>query len=245
MRHLLLAFSSVLVAGCYAPDLGDVGFYCHKPSLGDPECPDGEQCLPYKNPANGANELRCQRGGFSGSTDMAGGLIPKMGPPYGGLHSDPGLNDVMTCPDVTLEPNDAPETALDAPTPTPDLPTPKVTKMAICPKGLRADTGNHDVDYFHVSTTGFTQSTLNMKVELFYDITFGDLDVGLFDQTGNLLASDGTSATNACITKSVPQGDYFVVVVGANNTDVNKYDIRIRTFTAPQTCPLVPQDGGI
>jgi hypothetical protein len=73
--------------------------------------------------------------------------------------------------------------------------------------------------------------------ELFYDITYGDLDVGVVDSSGRLLAVDGTAITNGCVTASVQKNTYYVVVAGANNVDANRYDLRIRTFSSAPACP--------
>ena len=73
--------------------------------------------------------------------------------------------------------------------------------------------------------------------EVFYDITYGDLDVAVLDAGGTVLGSDGTAVANACATAPVSgAGTYFVVVVGANDVDVNRYDLRVRTFTKITTC---------
>lgn len=240
---LALAAALALVGGCYNPDTGNIGYYCHP--MDNPPCPDGTKCLVYLNPTSMRNEWRCQHPGPQTIPDLAGGLIPKS-TIYSGPHTDPMLSTPDVCPDASLEPNDSPATALDAPTPTPDQPTAKITKMAICPTGPNPATGQHDVDYFKVDTTTLTSGTLNMRVDVFYDITFGDLDVGIFDQNGMYLGGDGTAVSNACATAGVQAGVYYVVVVGAQNMDTNKYDIRIRTYTTPQQCPgAAPLDMGL
>jgi hypothetical protein len=38
-------------------------------------------------------------------------------------------------------------------------------------------------------------------------------------------------------------GTYFVVVVGANDVDVNRYDLRVRTFSKITSC-AAPGDMG-
>ncbi|HZS35523.1 MAG TPA: hypothetical protein VFF06_01790, partial [Polyangia bacterium] len=205
---LLLACTAAFAAGCYNPDTGEVGYYCHP--MDDPACPDGTKCLPFvnMNATPPRMESRCQRPIAQAGYDMAGGLIPKTGV-YTGTHQNAMLNLVTDCPDSSLEPNDSPDKALDAPLPTPDMPTAKITKMAICPVGPNPATGNHDVDYFRANTTSFTTaSTLNLRADVFYDIVYGDLDVGIFDATGNLLASDGSAVSNACAVAVVPPGVY-------------------------------------
>lgn len=244
MRITLFLASAVLVAGCYNPDNGAVGYYCHPDD--NPACPDGTSCKPFMNPMTHTTENRCLAagGGPGSSYDMSGGLIPKTGV-FMGTHQNAMLMTAADCPDSSLEPNDSPDTALDAPAPTPDTPTAKITKMAICPNGPRPETGNHDVDYFRANTTSFTQSSLTMRVDVFYDIAYGDLDVGIFNADGQLLGSDGSAVSNACATATVSPGIYYVIVVGANNTDVNRYDVRIRTYSSPQQCPAIGTDGGV
>jgi hypothetical protein len=232
-------FAFALLAACFNPSNPPIGFYCHP---GDnPACPDGSECKMV------GSDYRCVATG-GGAPDLPqAGLIPKTGASYSGPHNDPMLSSVDACSDKELEPNDSPAQAIPtspSATPTPDTPTPKITHMAICPSGPRPDTGNHDVDYFMVDTTQFSQSSLTIMAEIFYDVTYGDLDVGIFDSTGRLLAADGTAVTNGCVAASIGSGIYYVVVAGANNMDSNRYDIRIRTFSMPHQCPTPGQDAG-
>src|SRR5581483_1640711 len=120
-----------------------------------------------------------------------GGLIPKTGT-YTGPHNDPMLGSLALCPDQSLEPNETPAQAIPAPSPFPDQATPKITKMAICPTGPRPETGMHDIDFYVVDTTGLATTPLTMMAEIFYDVSYGDLDVGIFDSTLTRLASDGS-----------------------------------------------------
>ena len=126
----------------------------------------------------------------------------------------------------------------------PDVVTAKLTKMAICPKGANpaAPTGRHDVDYFRVDVgTGVASVT----AEIFYDITYGDLDVAVLDAGGTVVGSDGTAVSDGCASAPVSgAGTYFIVVVGANDVDVNRYDLRVRTFTKITTC-ATPSDMGM
>jgi hypothetical protein len=166
--------------------------------------------------------------------------ITKTGPPYTGSHTDPGLTDASQCPDANLEPNDGPDPTGHplSFTPVPDQVTPKIVKLAICPNGPNplVAGGQHDQDWFKIDfTTGLVQSTL--MAEVFYDISMGDLDVAILDKNGNLLSVDGTAVTNACVSAFVTNSVYYVVVTGANNVDVNRYDILIRAFSTPKTCP--------
>ena len=246
MRHLALL--SLLVAGCYNPDIPAVGFFCHPDDK--PACPDGSQCTQYDNPNTHRMEYRCIKAMATAPVDMAGGFIPKSSF-YTGNHVPPSppLDTAAECPDAPLEPNDSAQSALDVNAsilPTPDQPTSRFTNMAICPTGPRPETGMHDVDYFKVDTTKLgTNSPLWLRGDLFYDVTMGDLDIGIFDQNGSLLASDGSAVSNGCATTQVPPGTYFVVIVGANNMDVNHYELRISTHTGAQMCPNAgPTDGG-
>jgi hypothetical protein len=67
-------------------------------------------------------------------------------------------------------------------------------------------------------------------------VVYGDVDVGIVDASGVLLAADGTAQSNACVTASVSGGVYYVVAVGAYDLDVNNYDIRVRAFTHDTAC---------
>jgi hypothetical protein len=114
--------------------------------------------------------------------------------------------------------------------------------MAICPKGPNPATKRHDVDYFRIDV-GSNVATI--MAEVFYDITYGDLDVGVLDAGGTLIGSDGTALPNACATGPVSgAGTFFVVVTGANDVDVNHYDLRVRTFTKITSC-APPSDLGM
>ena len=80
-----------------------------------------------------------------------------------------------------------------------------------------------------------------------FDGSGGDLDIGLFDAEGNLLSADNTIVDNGCTAATVPPGVYYVAVVGAYNQDVNKYTMKIRTYTSAQSCPSgpAPSDMGV
>jgi hypothetical protein len=247
MRIAILT-SLVLATGCFNPkpyDQTGLGFYCN-PTVDEqnpPSCPDGQTCVQQGN-----GDFRCVVAGVG--PDMAGSsLIPKTGM-YSGPHQDPMLDMVSMCPDASLEPNDSPSQAVPAPAPMPDAATPKITKMAICPTGPRPETGMHDVDFYMVDTTTLSTSSLTMMAEIFYDVSFGDLDVGIFDSNLMRLASDGSAVTNGCTAATIPAPNmsnpnankFYVMVVGANNMDVNRYDIRIRTFSMAKQCPTASTD---
>lgn len=245
----LLSFSGALLAalalgaGCYNPALftvtGDGGFYCHPND--NPACPDGTTCMPMGDGTTGRCLPSATMNGPGGGVS-----IPKMGS-YTGPMNDPMLSDASSCPDKSLEPNDDMTSAVTAPAPMPDQSTPKITKMAICPTGPNPATGLHDVDYFKVETKSLPAESLTLKANVYYDVSYGDLDVAIFDSSGKLLASDGSAVSNGCVAASIMGGgsDYYVVVVGANNKDVNRYDIRIASFTSQVTCDASSTpDGG-
>jgi hypothetical protein len=176
----------------------------------------------------------CAHGCAAGACN-ASITVPKSGPAYTGPHMDPGLN--ADCPDTDLEPNDLLSQAVTAPLPIPDIPTSKITKLAICPQGPSPWSGSHDIDVFKVDLTSFS-GVLALKVELTYDIAYGDLDVAILDETGRALDTEGTAVSNACLVMAASRPSvYYVAVVGANNVDSNRYELRIRTFSQGATCP--------
>lgn len=223
---LLSALAPLFLAGCFEPKVTNGGFACQPDDV--PACPVGFICVDNRC-VNGVPPLR----------------VDKTGAAYMGPHTDPGLATTADCPDESLEPNDG--ATLPDGTPilvmaTPDAMTPKLTKMAICPTGARPSTKRHDVDYFRLDVGG---GVTTVMAELFYDITYGDLDVGILDAGGTLVGSDGTAVSNACATAPVAApGTFFIVVVGANDVDVNRYDLRIRTFTKPTACASGAADMG-
>jgi hypothetical protein len=235
---LLAALASSAV-GCYRPNIADNGFKCHADE-DYPPCPEGYDCI------GGFCHKRMQVSRSCSDVFMAQTQIAKTAH-YSGDHQDPGLGDQSMCPDNSLEPNDGPDenncaVAIQAP---PDVMTSKLTHMAICPRGVTQATGAHDVDYFRVDTSGASDGgALTLKADIFYDIKYGDLDVGIFDSNGRLLAADGSAMTDGCAAASVSAGVYYVVVVGAGATDTNNYDIRIRTYSTPVICPnaTIPLD---
>src|SRR5258706_15758023 len=114
------------------------------------------------------------------TSDGGAGLIPKTGAPYMGVHMDRmDLNMASMCPDADLEPNDTTDKARLVMT-VPDMPVAKLIKLAICPKGTNPATGMHDVDFFKVDTSMVTQTSLTLMAQVYYDISYGDLDIGIF-----------------------------------------------------------------
>ncbi|MCU1280453.1 MAG: hypothetical protein JWM53_3999 [bacterium] len=226
LGRLTLAFSLLALPACFQPKVVSGGFACNPDDV--PACPVGYICVDNRC-VNGTPPVR----------------IAKTGDAWTGQRVDPMLNTTADCPDESLEPNDGPTLPDGKPvlvTATPDAMTAKLTKMAICPKGPNPATKRHDVDYFRIDV-GATVATI--MAEVFYDITYGDLDVGIFDAGGTLLGSDGTALPNACATGPVTSaGTFFVVVTGANDVDVNHYDLRVRTFTKVAAC-APPSDMGL
>src|SRR4051794_14160301 len=140
-------FAFALVTSCYNPANPPVGFFCHPDD--DPACPDGSVCKMV------GSDYRCVATGANAPDMPPMSLIPKTGSPYSGPHTDPMLSKVDDCQDKELEPNDTMGSAIDTSkvVTSVDATTPKITNMAICPTGPRADTGNHDVDYYKVDTS--------------------------------------------------------------------------------------------
>ncbi len=209
--------------GCYNPEFGSPGFYCHVDD--DPACPDGQSCI------NG----RCI-GGSGGNNDMSSGIVPKTGT-YSGPTLDPGLTDESKCTDAQLEPNDSISSAIpitDSLMLVVDGNTPKLQMLAICPTGDNPKANGHDVDYYQV----IASQAVSALVEITYDIKYGDLDVGIFRPDGSLVASDGSAVSNGCVAASLPAGTYYIGVGGANNTASNRYDLRVRFYSTPKTCGM-------
>jgi hypothetical protein len=231
--HTRIAICLVaLVGGCYNPDIKDSGFTCQDGQ--SPACPDGFSCV------GGV----CTKGGGSPINNMPI-MIPKTGAPYSGPKLDPMLSDASKCPDNPamnpLEPNDTPAEALQF-TPMPDMPTQRIINMAICPTGPAPWSGQHDVDMFQVKNTN---GSLSLVAQVFYDISYGDLDIGIYDASLNPLSVDGTQTKDGCVAAQIQNGTYYVVVVGANNVDANRYQLLIRSYTMPHACTgSTGADGG-
>jgi hypothetical protein len=157
-----------------------------------------------------------------------GGIsIEKTGPPAP-KPMDPGLNSASDCPDQALEPNDSPAQALSF-TPQPNQSTARIVQLAICPAGA------HDQDWFKVDNNG--NGELTLMAQVFYDVGFGDLDVAIVDESGKQLDSDGSGVSNGCAVAPIGNGVYYVVVIGAQNKEVNRYQTLIRSFTGNMRCP--------
>jgi hypothetical protein len=154
------------------------------------------------------------------------------------------------CPDKDLEPNDSPGQARTSPALVLDMLPAKVNNLAICPTGPRPETGMHDVDFYVVDTTGLSTSSLTLMAEIFYDVSYGDLDVGIFDSTLTRLNFDGSAVSDGCTAATIPAPDmtnpgknkFYVLVVGANSRDVNSYELRITAHSMDKQCPSASTD---
>jgi hypothetical protein len=239
--RLLLLIGAASLAGCFNPALPVQSFHCRPDS--SPQCPGGATCVRTGSDAEGALGQCIRQGGDGG---VGGAIsITKTGPAYTGPMVDPGLDTVADCPDNALEPNDSINSSklFKADVGTPDMVSPKITNVAICPKGNRPETGAHDIDVYIADLTNFP-GQLTLMAQLFYQIQYGDLDVGIFREDGSVLASDGSATDNGCAAATVAGGSkYYIAVAGANNMDVAPYDLRVRLFSSPQTCAAnVPAD---
>jgi hypothetical protein len=174
--------------------------------------------------------------------DLAGspGMLappPKTGSDTGSM-TNPAYTSESDCPDEALEPDDTIATAVDL-SPLqlmPDGPAAVLQDLAICPNGPnpRAN-GGHDVDVYRLVVPTSVGATVNMT----YDVTGGDLDLGIYDAGGALLAGDGTAVSDACVATALPMGTYYVAVFGANGVASNGYSLGLRWFSTPSaaTCP--------
>jgi hypothetical protein len=106
--------------------------------------------------------------------------------------------------------------------------------MAICPLGGNPATQQPDVDWFEVTVA----APVSLVAEAFYDVAYGDLDLAVTDAQGKVIASDGSAVSNACVATSVTPGTWFVVVVGAQDSGANRYELSVRTYAQPQSCRL-------
>lgn len=218
-----------LLAGCYNPTLGKIGFFCHPDDK--PACPEGSTCQ------LSGSDYRCVATTTGSALEV---IIPKTGSPYNGVRIEPTFASEADCPDNGVEPNDTLVRAVIGLDPVPDVDQPKTPTFAICPKAARSQTGLHDQDLFQIDTTKYGNLTLTMMADVSYDIVGGDLDVAILNNTGGIVASDGSAVPNGCITATVSPGVYYVAVVGAQQSDINNYQLRIRTFTTPVACGDIP-----
>lgn len=157
--------------------------------------------------------------------------IPKTGAAYNGVELDPGLDVSGDCTDAVLEPNNVIANATHISSSVAVNAGGRwIEQQAICPKG------RDDIDFFLIDTTGAVASTIYLMAEIRYDIEYGDLDVAIVNDSGEVLASDGTATANGCVVSKIGFGRFYVGVRGAAGA-VNNYQVRVRTFSSPQTCP--------
>ena len=209
-------------SACFNPEYASPGYACNEAA--GQTCPDSQVCIAG----------HCVGGSGGGGFDMGLGIVPKSGM-YTGQHIDPGLNiDSAKCTDSPLEPNNDIAHAVPGLTQqlnlVPDQPSQALgndmNPLVICPQGTK------DLDYYQIDAA----QSLSAVVQITYDVKYGDLDVGIFRADGTLVAGDGTAVSNGCVAATLPAGSYFVGVGGANNTDVNRYTMRIRYYSQPKTC---------
>lgn len=197
-------------AGCYKIDQGALGDTPYKCSGTYPECPEGYMCV-VRTPmmSNPKNLDRCV-------PINAGPVVqPPLVIPKNGLYMGPYTDNLNgNCPGMDHEPNN------DFAHATQPLGDSRISKLGICPVG--------DIDVYALPVNGPT------RVKVFFMVKNGDLDVGIFNEKGDLLTSDGGSANNvndACVMISSP-GSYYAVVLGAKNTQgtstyMNGYELQI------------------
>lgn len=217
-----LPLSLFALAGCYNPgDLGEKPFKCGKMY---PECPDGYICNYGLGQCGGSGFVcDCVRTGVSGPALQ----IPKEGKMYQGPHMDPGL---QTCHET--DPNNGFQTAFvvgDS--------TGLYDMLEICPGG--------DIDVYSLNVDPGEY----VKVQIKYQITYGDLDLAGFDVNGKIMKGSAmdndASRDNACII--LPKGStscpctFYAVVDGAYGA-VNRYTFQMTKSSSPQSCAVAPPD---
>lgn len=217
-----------LVAGCFNPKFASPGFSCSTdPSQGQ-DCPSGQTCVA----SGGSTQGQCvstSGGSGSGGDNLS---IAKTGT-YMAPTSDPMLSMESQCPDASLEPDDDFGQSVPLPSIAVDGNPLKLQNLAICPTGNNPKAKNHDVDLFKL----VVPQNLSVVVNISYDIQYGDLDLGIFDGSGNAVASDGSSQSNACVASTLSAGTYYVGVFGAMNMDVNRYSMTVKFTSAASSCP--------
>ncbi len=241
MRATLFVSLLVGVSGCYAPSIPNgsttQGFSCMPTD--NPACPEGFSCV---------NQLCVKPTGAS--TD--GGISPiTKACSYNGAKMNPKLDALTDCkdydtnPTMSLEPNDSTSTASPISfSVTPDQATPKLINLAICPMGINPKASAHDVDYYKVDLSTFS-TVKSLVANVTYQVTYGDVDIAILDSNGTQLGSDGTCVDNGCASAAVSSGIFYVLVVGANSTDVNNYQLSIRSYSTSKGCDgTTVGDGG-
>lgn len=147
-----------------------------------------------------------------------------------------------------FEPNDTQDKAIGLTNPLPvDPPANMVgTSYEICPDRMAPNVPDIDVFRFRITAPA------NVRVELKYDVQYGDLDMALFDEPSTQgekprrVAADLTAQSNSCLSvANLPAGRYFAVVRGTNTPDkpsaysMNRYQVRVAAYTAANfvRCP--------
>jgi len=218
----LLAMPVAFAASCYNPTFGSPGYFCN-PDDAVP-CPSGTTCK------LSGGDYHCLKSSGGNNNNNTGALeIPKTGS-YAGTKQDPELNSASDCTDAPLESNNNLNAATDiSASVTINGGGTWINMQAICPKG------SSDIDYFLYDSTGSPQSQIYLKAEIQYDIQYGDLDLAIVDAEGSVMTSDGSFKSNGCTVASIGNGKFYVGVLGADG-DVNRYQIRVRAYTTPQSC---------
>lgn len=143
---------------------------------------------------------------------------------------DPGLETPADCPDGVIESNDTLATAVSI---TSSIgfgaPGTPIAMMAICPAG------SDDIDFFSIDLSSTSSEWRFVRVDLEYDVAYGDLDVALLDAAGNIVARDGTQTSNGCVAAQIQNGRYYIGVRGAGG-DVNRYQLQVRVDNTPPNC---------
>jgi hypothetical protein len=180
-------------------------------------------------------------GGVADMSAIPGFAAPTKTGNYTGTMLSRNYTSESDCPDTSIEPNDTKATAITAPTVTPDNAGITITSLAICPNGpnpLAHD--GHDVDLYAITVTS---SPVGAVATLTYDVQYGDLDLGIYNSAGVLLAGDGSAVSNACIATTLPPGTYYVGVFGANATATNSYTLSVAYLSNPSAASC-DRDGG-
>ncbi len=222
----LLLVAVLASAGCFNPDVANGRFTC---TLANPGCPEGLTCI------SGS----CESSGSMPIVRGADITITKTGAAYTGTQTPPSFASASDCPDQGEEPNDGPDPYGQplAWAPRADNATPPtIGGKAICPTGPNPATNNHDVDFYKIDNSAGSGS-LTLVANIEYDISHGDLDVAIYDSNMNQLVADGTAVSNGCVSTTISNGIYYVVVAGANNMDINNFSIQMATWSTTHSCP--------
>lgn len=124
---------------------------------------------------------------------------------------------------------------------------PNMSPYEICPD--KSAPNNPDVDVFKFKITTMAK----VVAEVSYQVSFGDVDIGLFregqndvgDKVPARIRSDVTTVNNACLSETLSAGTYYVAVRGAPRMagdynasmtyEMNNYRIRIYALSPGST----------